>query len=111
LPLCVVSNPGSDMEPLNSVYIHVPFCKSICNFCNYDRLQPSSPALLKTWLARVLRSLEVIGPSVRPFTFHALYIGGRAPSVLPAHMLHQLLEGLNATLSWHPRAQRKLEFD
>ena len=33
-----VSDPVSDMPPLNSVYIHVPFCKSICNFCNYDRL-------------------------------------------------------------------------
>lgn len=105
------SNPISSMPPLNSVYIHVPFCKSICNFCNYDRLQPSSPTLLKTWLARVLRSIEVIGPAVRPLTFHALYIGGGTPSVLPAHMLHELLEALHKTLSWHPRAQRKLEFD
>ena len=91
--------------------MHFPFCKSICSFCNYDRLQPSSPVLLKTWLARVLRSIEVIGPAVRPLTFHALYIGGGTPSVLPAHMLHELLEALDKTLSWDRRARRKLEFD
>ena len=103
--------PVSTMEALNCVYIHVPFCKSICHFCNYDRLQPSSPSLLKTWLARVLRSIEVIGPAVRPLTFHALYIGGGTPSVLPARMLHELRDALDKTLSWHPQASRKMEFD
>jgi coproporphyrinogen III oxidase-like Fe-S oxidoreductase len=104
-------NPVSELEPLNCVYVHVPFCKSICHFCNYDRLQPSSPLLLKTWLARVLRSIEVIGPALRPLTFHSLYIGGGTPSVLPARLLHELLEALDRTLQWHPRASRKLEFD
>ena len=106
-----VRAPVSAMEPLNCVYVHVPFCKSICTFCNYDRLQPSSPALLKTWLTRVLRSIDVMAPAVRPLTFHALYIGGGTPSVLPAALLHQLLEALDRRLAWHPRAQRKLEFD
>ena len=106
-----VRNPVSPTAPLNCVYVHVPFCKSICSFCNYDRLQPSSPSLLKNWLARVLRSIEVIGPAVRPLTFDALYIGGGTPSVLPANLLHELLEALDRTLSWHRRAGRKLEFD
>jgi coproporphyrinogen III oxidase-like Fe-S oxidoreductase len=26
--------PLSRMNPLNSVYVHVSFCKSICHFCN-----------------------------------------------------------------------------
>lgn len=106
-----LSKPVSSLEPLNCVYIHVPFCKSICNFCNYDRLQPSSPLLLTTWLARVLRSIDVIGPAVRSLTFHALYIGGGTPSVLPARMLHELLEAIDHKLSWAPNASRKLEFD
>ena len=24
------------------LYVHVPFCKSICQFCNYERLRPSN---------------------------------------------------------------------
>lgn len=106
-----VSNPVGKTEPLNCLYIHVPFCKSICSFCNYDRLQPSSPELLKNWLARALRTIEVIGPIVKPLTFHALYMGGGTPSVLPARVLHELLEAIDGTLQWHPAASRKLEFD
>ncbi len=106
-----VRAPISAMEPRNCVYIHVPFCKSICSFCNYDRLQPSSPELLKTWLARVLRSIEVIAPAVRPLTFHALYIGGGTPSVLPARLLRELLDAVDSKFTWHRNSTRKLEFD
>jgi coproporphyrinogen III oxidase-like Fe-S oxidoreductase len=106
-----LDRPASAMEPLNCVYLHVPFCKSICSFCNYDRLRPSSPSLLKTWLARVTHAVEVLGPAVRPLTFHALYVGGGTPSVLPAAMLHEVLEALERNLTWHPLAARRLEFD
>src|SRR5690606_34992807 len=102
---------ASVREPLHCVYVPVPFCKSICSFCNCDRLRPSSPELLKTWLARALRTLAVIGPVLRPLTFHALYIGGGTPSVLPAALLRELLDALDATITWHPRASRKMEFD
>jgi coproporphyrinogen III oxidase-like Fe-S oxidoreductase len=104
-------HPVGTLEPLNCVYIHVPFCKSICTFCNYDRLQPSSSSLLRTWLARTLRSIEVMAPALEPLTFHALYIGGGTPSVLPAPMLHELLTAIDTRLRWHPHASRKLEFD
>jgi coproporphyrinogen III oxidase-like Fe-S oxidoreductase len=96
---------------LNCVYVHVPFCKSICTFCNYDRLQPSSPALLATWLARLRRSVEVLAPAVRPMTFHSLYIGGGTPSVLPAKLLRELLTTLDNAFSWHRLAIRRFEFD
>lgn len=104
-------HPIGSLEPLNCVYIHVPFCKSICTFCNYDRLQPSSSALLRTWLARALGSIEAMAPALQPLTFHALYIGGGTPSVLPAPMLHELLTAIDTRLNWHPHASRKLEFD
>jgi coproporphyrinogen III oxidase-like Fe-S oxidoreductase len=103
--------PSGRLQALNNVYVHVPFCKSICDFCNYDRLQPSSPELLKNWLARVRRSLDVIGPAVRPLTFHTLFIGGGTPSVLPARMLEELLTALDTALRWDRLAERRFEFD
>ncbi|MDX2170367.1 MAG: radical SAM protein [Deltaproteobacteria bacterium] len=104
-------HPIGELEPRNCVYIHVPFCKSICSFCNYDRLQPSSSELLRTWLKRALRTIEVIAPALQPLTFHALYIGGGTPAVLPAPLLHELLDAVDSKINWHPGASRKLEFD
>ena len=106
-----LGDPPSEMEPLNCLYLHVPFCKSICSFCNYDRLRPSSPSLLKNWVERVTNAVEVLGPALRPLTFHALYIGGGTPSVLPAKMLREVLEAIERNLTWHPHASRRMEFD
>src|SRR5512143_4049979 len=44
---------GGGIDTLNNVYIHVPFCKAICAFCNYERIKPSSPDLLEAWQKRV----------------------------------------------------------
>ncbi|MGC6492112.1 MAG: radical SAM protein [Myxococcota bacterium] len=98
-------------DAINHVYIHVPFCKSICSFCNYDRLRPSEAGLLKQYTERVFTSLNRIGPVVRPLKWHTLYLGGGTASVLPAKMLKQILTGIDETLRWHPNSTRFFEFD
>lgn len=98
-------------DAINHVYIHVPFCKSICNFCNYERLRPSRPALLEEYTERVFRSLHAIGPEVKPLKWHTLYMGGGTASVLPAAMLKKVLTAVDETLRWHPNSTRFFEFD
>ena len=95
----------------NHLYLHVPFCKSICSFCNYERLRPSSPSQLEAWRDRVMQSIAMVAPSVRHLTFHSLYLGGGTPSVLPASMLDAVLTRLTADFSWHPLAGRHMELD
>ncbi len=98
-------------EAVNHVYIHVPFCKSICSFCNYERLRPSSAKLLEQYTERVFRSLQAIGPAVAEMKWHTLYFGGGTPSVLPAPMLKKILVALDDNLRWHPNSTRFFEFD
>jgi hypothetical protein len=93
------------------LYVHVPFCKSICSFCNYERLRPSSPDQLQAWLARVLQSIRTLAPATRHLTFHSLYVGGGTPSVLPAPMLDTVLTAIDEAFAWHPRAGRHFELD
>ncbi len=98
-------------DAINHVYIHVPFCKSICNFCNYERLRPSDPKLIEQYTSRVFRSLHAIGPVVKPLKWHTLYMGGGTASILPAPMLEKILTGVEDTLRWHPNSTRFFEFD
>ena len=101
----------SSRSPLNHVYVHVPFCKSICSFCNYERLRPSSPSVLRSWLARVKGSLDTIAPAVRHLRFHTLYFGGGTPSVLTAAMIREVVEAIHGALNFHPLARRTFELD
>lgn len=95
----------------NNVYVHVPFCKSICAFCNYDRLKPSNPAALRAWRDRVLASIGTLAPAVGALEFHSLYFGGGTPSVLPSAILREVFTALDQSFRWHKRASRSIELD
>lgn len=98
-------------QPANHLYVHVPFCKSICSFCNYERLRPSRPERLRAYVDRVKRSIDTLGPAVEHLTFHTLYIGGGTPSVLPTGLLGELLDAIEAGFRLHPGVGRRFEFD
>jgi coproporphyrinogen III oxidase-like Fe-S oxidoreductase len=102
---------GDDEKLANHFYLHVPFCKSLCTFCNYERLRPDSPAVLEAWRARVLRSVEVLGPACAGLTFHSLYVGGGTPSTLPARTMDEVFTALQQAFTWHPLAGRSIELD
>lgn len=102
--------PGRGTE-LNHVYVHVPFCKSICHFCNYKRLRPAHAGLLDLWLERVEASLITLGPSLQAFEFHSLYIGGGTPSLLPAAHIDKLFTLLHAHVPFVHNAGRYFEAD
>ena len=104
-------DPNRPQNAQHSVYIHVPFCKSICSFCNYERLRPSRPGLLDAWLDRVLQTLDTVAPAVQDLTFHAMYIGGGTPSTLTPRILSRLLEALDQQLNWSKISERAFEFD
>lgn len=71
-----------------SVYIHIPFCKDICSYCDFCKLKYN-----KSWIDNYLISLknEIIdnykGEKVR-----TLYIGGGTPSLLSINELNELFE-------------------
>lgn len=97
--------------PANHLYVHVPFCKSICDFCNYDRLKPGKEESMVRWSRRVLQSIETMGAATRDMTFHTLYFGGGTPSMLTEPLLASLLGAIDAHFTFHPQAMRSFEFD
>lgn len=105
------ANTPRRADALNHVYVHVPFCKSICHFCNYERLRPSHPEQLRRWRRRVIATIEAMAPAMRGLTFHTLYFGGGTPSVLPADAVREVVTALDRTLGFHPEANRLFEMD
>ena len=98
-------------DALNHLYVHVPFCKSICHFCNYERLRPSHPDQLRRWRDHVIASVKALGPATDGLVFHTLYFGGGTPSVLPADMVRAVVGAIDETFTMHPQANRLFELD
>ena len=79
------------MEKIKSVYIHIPFCNSICSYCDFCKVV-SNPDWIKPYISKLAEEIdngylgEVIG---------TLYVGGGTPSCLNVEDLEQLFNVLN----------------
>lgn len=73
---------------MESVYIHIPFCKSICSYCDFCKLFYHGP-----WVTQYLNSLlleiqdKYMGEEIK-----TIYIGGGTPSALSIKDLKYLFE-------------------
>ena len=75
---------------MNSMYIHIPFCKSICSYCDFCKVLYHSQ-----WVKDYIKSLEnEIIERYNGEEINTLYIGGGTPSCLINSDLKDLLEML-----------------
>ncbi len=71
-----------------SIYIHIPFCKKICSYCDFCKL-----LYTKKWITPYLEALKnEIADRYNGEQVDTLYIGGGSPSCLEIEQLKQLWE-------------------
>ncbi len=102
---------GAGEEAAWNLYVHVPYCKSICTFCNYQRLRVSSVEALDEYVAFMVAEAGLLAPALEGVRFGGFYVGGGTPSVLSAAQLDTLLGGLHRAFRFAEGAQKTFEYD
>lgn len=69
------------------LYVHIPFCESLCPFCSFHRVQLQEPRarLYFRALRKELQRYHDLG-----FDFAGVYVGGGTPTVLPDELASTL---------------------
>lgn len=75
----------------NSLYIHIPFCKNICPYCDFIKFIKNDE-FIKKYLIELNKDLDVAISSFKKFK--TIYIGGGTPSILSYEDLTKLLKKL-----------------
>lgn len=76
---------------IESAYIHIPFCKSICSYCDFPKVLYN-----KCYIDKYLSSLErEIKARYKHETLKTIYIGGGTPSSLNKLELERLFNIIN----------------
>ena len=73
---------------VNSLYIHIPFCESICDYCDFTKLQYFRIFAIP-YLQRLKEELEVV---VTNKEVRTIYVGGGTPTSLDDDLFLELLE-------------------
>jgi oxygen-independent coproporphyrinogen III oxidase len=96
-----------------AMYVHIPFCQSLCTFCGCNVRIARNHALATPYVPRLLRELDLyrerLGRS--GFGLGALHLGGGTPTFVPAGELDRLLDGLLAGMDISPTATMTVEVD
>jgi oxygen-independent coproporphyrinogen III oxidase len=85
-------------RPGINLYIHIPFCRQLCRFCNlYTTTTHSEVSVYDRYIDRVLDEAAIyVAEGLLPgeCRWRTLYLGGGTPSVLSIPQLERLVSGL-----------------
>lgn len=76
------------------LYIHIPFCKSKCAYCDFFSTDNFTISLLEQYLQAVLIELKLHLQSIDDPIIQTVYIGGGTPSIIPSTTMNAFLSSL-----------------
>jgi oxygen-independent coproporphyrinogen-3 oxidase len=73
------------------LYIHIPYCKSICYFCDCFS-KPGLQKEVRQYIDLMIDEIKKFAPIFKKTNFDTLYFGGGTPSMIPENYLNKLLK-------------------
>jgi oxygen-independent coproporphyrinogen III oxidase len=78
------------VEPVKSLYVHVPFCAQKCSYCAFYS-EASNGETVNAYVDALVRELELVADDCRPET---IFFGGGTPSLLNLRQWEKILRAL-----------------
>lgn len=104
----VLAEENGSGEKNATIYIHVPFCRKICSFCNMRRsLQEPAEDYAELIEQEILAYAKL--PYIKTTVFDAVYFGGGTPTTLDTESLRRILRALKKHLQFTDHAEFTIE--
>ena len=107
----MVNNPenltsnGTNADPPAGLYIHIPFCRRKCPYCDFYSVTGTERAA--DFLTALESEMRLYAD--RPLVFDTLYIGGGTPSVLSVEDIRRILRAAGNAFQILPDSEITLE--
>ena len=75
------------MNNIHSLYIHIPFCNKICDYCDFTKLQ-----YFRNFAVKYLKALKAELDSYQIEDLKTIYVGGGTPTALEDDLFLELLQ-------------------
>jgi oxygen-independent coproporphyrinogen-3 oxidase len=75
-----------------NIYVHVPFCRQLCGFCNLFTTTIRSETIQRRYVDSVRAQIDALAELVPgTLSIPTIYVGGGTPTVLPLELLRSML--------------------
>lgn len=95
--------------PATSLYVHIPFCRQRCGYCDFNTYA-GLESLIPSYCAAIGREIELLTEaSEARYLLHTIYFGGGTPSLLPLPQLEKILGVIQKHFPLHSNPEITLE--
>jgi oxygen-independent coproporphyrinogen-3 oxidase len=92
-----------------SLYIHIPFCKSICHFCMLRRGAKAVNEVPQFYIDYIIKDIELHKINFEGCKINAVYFGGGTPSMLNSKQLEKILYAVYENFTVSPNVEITFE--
>ena len=101
-PPQIVPNSGMGL------YVHVPFCKTKCPYCDFNTYQ-GIENLIEPFLAAITSEITCWGDALAHPPVKSVFFGGGTPSYLPQGDIERILVAIQSSFQVDPAAEISIE--
>ena len=95
-----------------SLYVHIPFCESVCYYCACNKIVTRRHGLAELYLAALEREIALhVSELGRDRKVSQIHLGGGTPTFLSDDELAGLMTVLNDAFAWTPEPEVAIEVD
>jgi oxygen-independent coproporphyrinogen-3 oxidase len=92
-----------------SLYIHVPFCRKRCSYCDFNTYA-GQESNLPAYVDALCSEIKHVAASVKQrLPVHTLFFGGGTPSILPSAAFEQIMDTITQHYDLLPDYEASLE--
>lgn len=97
-------------QPYGALYLHLPFCKQRCRYCDFttNAVSQDDP-LIRDYVENLLMEIRRAGKDGRLKDCKTVYIGGGTPSYLGQKYLTEILYMLGVSMNLLPEMEVSME--
>ena len=97
-----------DKAPLG-IYIHVPFCRSKCQYCDFYSLSVKDDKLMDGYLSAICAHIREAGALAPGYKVDTIYFGGGTPSFFGAEGMATILTTIRGNFDVYNNAEITFE--
>ena len=100
--------PRNEKTPLG-IYVHVPFCRSKCKYCDFYSLADGNSRQMDEYLRAICTHIRESGPLAPGYRVDTVYLGGGTPTFFGADGMAAILTAIRQSFDVSPAAEITFE--
>ncbi len=91
------------------LYLHIPFCRAKCAYCDFYSLVPNDEVLMERYVEALILHMQSYRIGAKDYLADTVFIGGGTPTALPTELLIRLIRAVRRNFALTKGAEFTLE--